>query len=419
MQEKFKWIYKNILVTIWMQFHTGEWVTGLAEWIFMYVSRSVSFLMTFSVGFTIYYTLDMNRDTNILATLTHPDLWDGIAKFSDGVLNVGPELVFPGTILLAVLAALKPGRSFNKWFPAISYAASGLIFFILTCIVLSHKGSDENFRHTMFLWRTVASLGYTVVVEINSHLQKTAAKSRHDKIEELEKLLQEYEEKQKAVAEIEPAPEPAIDMKTVLQQIADQHQKNLLDMQNFVSSKIATVQQSNEQTIATVQRMNEETLQAVQQTQISIQEITSFYVGAYTALPDQEQAQIPEKSSAPKQTRQRNNNTNEDEDLNRKILEVLREHPEYKSRDIAELVGVSHTTVTRRLKKLTITQTVTEQDVTETVTVQQNEPKHDTDKLLEMTVTEEELPSATEHHTDKLPVVVTELQTEELEPVTI
>lgn len=146
-------------------FFAGEWVTRSFGWFYMMVSRFAGPIMTVAVGYLIVYAIDSHHG---LATMpAHPGMWDDIASFSSGIINVTPELVFPGTVVLSIQSFVR-----KNWLNGVLQAVASIAFAILTIVLLNafmNGGINDSFLSGMLLWRAISSLFYTVVAEICSH----------------------------------------------------------------------------------------------------------------------------------------------------------------------------------------------------------------------------------------------------------
>lgn len=138
----------------------GEWVTHVFEWIFMMVSRFAGYLMTLAVGYLILYVIETKHS---LETISVPPAFsDQVAIFSNAIVNVMPELVFTGVVVLCI-------RSFTlrRWLDGVLYLVTAVAFAILTMVLLNAFMSGQvtkDFLAVMLFWRAGAALFYTVVV---------------------------------------------------------------------------------------------------------------------------------------------------------------------------------------------------------------------------------------------------------------
>src|SRR6266487_2333557 len=138
----------------------GQWVTHVFEWIFMMVSRFAGYLMTLAVGYLIYYAIEFKHSLDAIPA--HPQFSDALASFSNVVINVGPELVFPGVVVLCIRAF-----TVRRWLDAVLYLVTTIAFVILTMVLLNAFMSGQItkvFLESMLFWRAGAALSYTVVV---------------------------------------------------------------------------------------------------------------------------------------------------------------------------------------------------------------------------------------------------------------
>ena len=138
----------------------GHWVTHVFEWIFMMISRFAGYLMTLAVGYLIYYAIEYKHSLD--AVITNPGFVDHLASFSNVVINVGPELVFPGVVVLCIRAFTA-----RRWLDGSLYMVTTIAFAILTMVLLNafmNGGITKDFLSAMLFWRTAAALFYTIVV---------------------------------------------------------------------------------------------------------------------------------------------------------------------------------------------------------------------------------------------------------------
>jgi len=140
--------------------HDGQWVTHVFEWIFMMISRFAGYLMTLAVGYLIYYAIEFKHSLD--AVSVHPTFPDQLAILSNVIINVGPELVFPGVVVLCI-------RSFTtrRWLDGMLYLVTTIAFMILTMVLLNafmNDGITKDFLSAMLFWRAGAALFYTIVV---------------------------------------------------------------------------------------------------------------------------------------------------------------------------------------------------------------------------------------------------------------
>lgn len=138
----------------------GQWVSHVFEWVFMMISRFSGYVMTVAVGYLILYAIESRHGLD--AVSVHPTFPDQLAIFSNVVINVGPELVFPGVVVLCI-------KSFTarRWIDGSAYLITTIVFAALTMVLLNafmNNGIDKNFLATMLFWRAGAALFYTVVV---------------------------------------------------------------------------------------------------------------------------------------------------------------------------------------------------------------------------------------------------------------
>jgi hypothetical protein len=146
-------------------FLAGEWVTRAFAWFYMMVSRFAGPTMTIAVGYLMLYAIDSHH--GLATPVAHPSAWDGLATGASGIINVTPELVFPGTVVLCIRALLR-----RNWLHASLYAVASLMFAVLTIMLLNAfmtNGITDSFLSGMLLWRAISALSYTVVAEVCSH----------------------------------------------------------------------------------------------------------------------------------------------------------------------------------------------------------------------------------------------------------
>src|SRR5579859_7264113 len=154
------WEQHPILYQIFQITREGQWITHVFEWIFMMVSRLTGYLMTIAIGYLIYYAIEFKHSLD--AVSAHPELPDSLASLSNVVINVGPELVFPGVVVLCI-------RSFTvrRWLDGALYLITTIWFVTLTMVLLNAfmtDGINKDFLAAMLFWRAGAALSYTVVV---------------------------------------------------------------------------------------------------------------------------------------------------------------------------------------------------------------------------------------------------------------
>jgi predicted nucleic acid-binding Zn-ribbon protein len=138
----------------------GEWVTHVFEWIFMMVSRFAGYLMTLAVGYLIFYAIETKHSLDAIPA--HPAFADQIAIYSNVIINVTPELVFPGVVVLCIRAF-----TVRRWIDAVAYLITTIAFVILTMVLLNafmNGQITKDFLAAMLFWRAGAALAYTVVV---------------------------------------------------------------------------------------------------------------------------------------------------------------------------------------------------------------------------------------------------------------
>lgn len=138
----------------------GEWVTHVFEWIFMMVSRFAGYLMTLAVGYLIFYAIETKHSLDAIPV--HPAFADQIAIYSNVIINVTPELVFPGVVVLCIRAF-----TVRRWVDAVAYLITTIAFMILTMVLLNafmNNDITKDFLAAMLFWRAGAALAYTVVV---------------------------------------------------------------------------------------------------------------------------------------------------------------------------------------------------------------------------------------------------------------
>ncbi|MGH2478477.1 MAG: hypothetical protein ACRDHW_02315 [Ktedonobacteraceae bacterium] len=137
----------------------GQWITHVFEWLFMMISRLTGYAMTLAIGFLIYYAIEFKHSLD--AVIVHPALVDNLASFSNVVINVGPELVFPGTVALCI-RAFQARRKMDGWL----YLVTTVLFVTLTMVLLNAYMSNQitaSFLSAMLFWRAFAALWYTAI----------------------------------------------------------------------------------------------------------------------------------------------------------------------------------------------------------------------------------------------------------------
>jgi hypothetical protein len=146
-------------------FLSGEWVTRAFAWFYMMVSRFAGPTMTIAVGYLMLYAIDSHH--GLAAPVAHPSFSDSLAQAASGIINVTPELVFPGTVVLAIRALLC-----KNWLHASLYGVASVMFAALTILLLDAFMTGritDSFLSGMLLWRAISALSYTVVAEVCSH----------------------------------------------------------------------------------------------------------------------------------------------------------------------------------------------------------------------------------------------------------
>ncbi|HLI90503.1 MAG TPA: hypothetical protein VKV37_17580 [Ktedonobacteraceae bacterium] len=159
------WERHPALLAFLRAFLAGEWVTRTFAWFYMMVSRFAGPTMTIAVGYLMLYAIDSHH--GLATPVAHPSAWDSLAVGASGIINVTPELVFPGTVVLAIRALLR-----RNWLHASLYATASLMFAVLTIMLLNAfmtDGITDSFLSGMLLWRAISALSYTVVAEVCSH----------------------------------------------------------------------------------------------------------------------------------------------------------------------------------------------------------------------------------------------------------
>src|SRR5579885_2645906 len=165
MQHGSYWERHPALLAFLRAFLAGEWVTRTFAWFYMMVSRFAGPTMTIAVGYLMLYAIDSHH--GLATPVAHPSAWDSLAVGASDIINVTPELVFPGTVVLAILALLR-----RNWLHASLYATASLMFAVLTIMLLNAfmtDGITDSFLSGMLLWRAISALSYTVVAEVCSH----------------------------------------------------------------------------------------------------------------------------------------------------------------------------------------------------------------------------------------------------------
>jgi len=138
----------------------GKWVTHLFEWLFMYISRFAAYAMTFAVGYIILYAIESGHGMDVV--VKNPNWIDTLAVVSNQLINVAPELVFPGVVVLCIRSLTA-----RKWIDFWAWLVTSVIFVILTMTLLNafmNDGINKEFLASMLFWRAGAALWYTVVV---------------------------------------------------------------------------------------------------------------------------------------------------------------------------------------------------------------------------------------------------------------
>jgi peptidoglycan hydrolase CwlO-like protein len=138
----------------------GEWVTHVFEWLFMMVSRFAGYLMTLAVGYLIFYAIEFKKSLEVVAE--RPEFADQLAIVSNVIINVAPELVFPGVVVLCMRAFTA-----RRWLDGTLYLITTITFVVLTMVLLNAFMNNEiskAFLASMLFWRAGAALFYTVVV---------------------------------------------------------------------------------------------------------------------------------------------------------------------------------------------------------------------------------------------------------------
>jgi hypothetical protein len=154
------WENHPLQAAIFQLVKDGQWITHLFEWIFMYISRLAAYIMTFAVGYMIFYAIESRHALDV--AVAHPQFPDMLASLSSEIINVAPELVFPGVVVLCI-------RSFTarKWLDGWLWLITSIVFATLTMTLLNafmSGGITKEFLSVMLFWRAGAALFYTVVV---------------------------------------------------------------------------------------------------------------------------------------------------------------------------------------------------------------------------------------------------------------
>src|SRR5215471_16702240 len=144
---------------------SGIWVTRFFGWFYMMVSRFAGPGMTVAVAYLILYAIDSHH--GLATSIPKPTTFDDLASLCSGVINVTPELVFPGTVVLCLQALTQ-----RRWDHFFLQMIASVAFAALTIILLNaynNNGITDAFLAGMLLWRAASALFYTVVAEYCSH----------------------------------------------------------------------------------------------------------------------------------------------------------------------------------------------------------------------------------------------------------
>lgn len=153
------WNKHPILSQIIQVVREGQWITHVFEWLFMMVSRLTGYAMTLAIGYLIYYAIEFKHSLD--AVIAHPGFADNLASYSNVIINVGPELVFPGVVVLCIRSLTA-----RRWLDGTLYLVTTILFVTLTMVLLNAFMDNQitaGFLAAMLFWRAFASLWYTVV----------------------------------------------------------------------------------------------------------------------------------------------------------------------------------------------------------------------------------------------------------------
>jgi hypothetical protein len=252
------WEQHPALLAFLQAFLSGEWVTRAFAWFYMMVSRFAGPTMTIAVGYLMLYAIDSHH--GLATPVAHPSFSDSLAQASSGIINVTPELVFPGTVVLAIRALLR-----KNWLHASLYGVASVMFAALTILLLDAfmtGGITDSFLSGMLLWRAISALSYTVVAEVCSHHTEPspdAGVHSHGVQSQLEDLVQQVNSLQSELHSVqstvqshgvqstvqqtsEPPTEPARETVNQVQQprvnpVPEQHAEHTYRPQGAVNSK--------------------------------------------------------------------------------------------------------------------------------------------------------------------------------------
>jgi predicted nucleic acid-binding Zn-ribbon protein len=173
----------------------GQWVTHVFEWVFMMVSRFAGYLMTLAIGYLIYYAIEFKHSLD--AVPAHPTLPDTLASCSNVIINVGPELVFPGVVVLCIRAFTA-----RRWLDGALYMITTMAFVVLTMVLLNafmNNGINKEFLAMMLFWRAFSSLFYTVVA---AYCGGHSGLDFHSLLSELDTLRQQLDSGQQTLSSL-------------------------------------------------------------------------------------------------------------------------------------------------------------------------------------------------------------------------
>lgn len=405
----------------------GHWVTHVFEWIFMMISRFAGYLMTLAVGYLIYYAIEYKHSLD--AVIKNPGVVDHLASFSNVIINVGPELVFPGVVVLCIRAFTA-----RRWLDGVLYMVTTIAFAILTMVLLNafmNDGITKDFLSAMLFWRAAAALFYTIVVaycggglDLRSLLseldglrgqldngQQTVSSLEEQLLrgqQTVSTLQQHVDAGQREIERLSGQLDSGLHAMEELQFRLQDEQKRMLALQDELEgsqAELLALQRKHDGVLVDMQALSEQ-VDSKQKEIVRLNEAVESERGQVSSLRDLvtagqreimrllerpvDSGRVDTGRSVPKQksvdggqgtdvdtgqqsrvirldaTRRKNGQSTVDRELDERIMQVITAEPELSDRAIAARVGCSPTTVGKRRTALPGRQ-ATDQESTECV----------------------------------------------------
>lgn len=356
----------------------GQWITHLFEWIFTMISRVAGYAMTFAIGYLIYYAIEYKHSLDVV--IAHPSFADSLASLSNVIINVGPELVFPGTVALCI-RAFQARRKLDGWL----YLITTGFFVILTMVLLNaymSGGITKDFLSAMLFWRAFAALWYTAVaaycgghggldfktlfaeldtlrgqLDSGQKAVSTVQQQLDTERKRVSNLQQQLDtEKQRARLEVD----TLRGQMNIKQQEAESLRAALCDGQGFQSSRVSSLQQEVERVQATADAMRRELhmskseLERVQLALSNEQQVVSSLRKELSSVQRQVSSQSVQPlakrvSSGQAKVVQLDSHRRDQDDVEKQIRELHKGTPvqSLSARAIAGQVGCSPTTAAK------------------------------------------------------------------------